>query len=269
MHTYTKTMSREEIGGVAVLLPEPDQIPTHPFIGQTELVDLCRTAWLDSSHGPMHFLLTGRPGTGKNSLIYHLARLDGRQIYMMQGNQEMMPEDMACTARLTPDQKVEYVASPLVAAMLRGGSFFLDEIGKVPARTMALLAPLLDARASLTSTLAGFTVRAAPGFRFCAAMNDSDMTAGGLPDYIEDRVRPVFRMSYPSAPDLTRILAAHFSEAELLIESFRSKFHATEMSPRRALAILELASRLCGRDAPKAAADRAIHHAAKHVGAMR
>lgn len=259
---------------VSVLLPEPDFIPDKKFVGRTELIDQCMAAWLDlDGSGPLHFRLVGPPGVGKNEIVYHLAReVEQKPLYIMHGHEELTPEDIACTARITRDQGVEYVGSPLLAAMVRGGICFFDEIGKVPSRSLSLLASVLDDRRTLTSVLAGFSERAHADFRFCAAMNDTDAATYGLPGYIDERLRPAFRLDYPPIEEVMEIVTNGVSKAtRMLLDQFRNWVAAREdLSPREALILVGYAVRLHqqqgGGEVSAAAADILLQSASRHVG---
>ncbi|MGE3840288.1 MAG: AAA family ATPase [Vicinamibacterales bacterium] len=244
---------------VTVLVPAPDAIVERPFIGRESLMRNCRAAWFAAGDAPpLHFRLIGPPGVGKNELVYALAREEGRPLYILQGHDELTPEDIACTARIVGDGRVEYVGSPLLAAMLAGGICFVDEIGKIPPRALSLLSSVLDNRRSLTSVLAGFTVSAHPSFRFCAAMNDADASSSGLPGYIDERLRPLFRVGYPTATDLIAIVEARAAHAgEHLLDDFKRwmALQATPLSPRQALQIVSFAARLLEQSGPAHAGD--------------
>ena len=233
---------------VAVLIPEPDSVPTRSFVGREELVAQCMAAWLDiEGEGALHFRVTGPPGVGKNELIYFLAReVEQKPLYIMHGHEELTPEDVACTARVTKDNRVEYVGSPLLAAMVNGGICFFDEIGKVPSRSLSLLASVLDDRRTLTSVLAGFSVRAKPGFRFCAAMNDADAATYGLPGYIDERLRPAFKLDYPPIDEVMTIVGNGIKHATTtLLDRFRMwATSQNSLSPREALTMISYAARL-------------------------
>lgn len=260
---------------VRVLLPEPDFIPVRPFVGREELVSQCIAAWLDlDGLGSLHFRLVGPPGVGKNELVYFLSReIEKKPLYVMHGHEELTPEDIACTARVTRDHGVEYVGSPLLAAMVKGGICFFDEIGKVPSRSLSLLASVLDDRRTLTSVLAGFTERAHPDFRFCAAMNDADAATYGLPGYIDERLRPAFKLDYPPAEEVMQIVAnAVTSATRTLLEAFRSwMIERGQISPREALILVRFAAQLYRQSGASGLTAEAAHdlleRAALHVGA--
>jgi MoxR-like ATPase len=231
-------------------------------------------SWLDlDGDGSLHFRVSGPPGVGKNELVYYLAReVERKPLYIMHGHEELTPEDIACTARITQDNRVEYVGSPLLAAMVRGGICFFDEIGKVPSRSLSLLASVLDDRRTLTSVLAGFSVKAHPGFRFCAAMNDADAATYGLPGYIDERLRPAFKIDYPPLEEIMTIVNNGVSAAtSILLEQFRLWAVSRDtLSPREALTLVSYACRLHhrrgGGDLTAAAADALIAEAAEFVG---
>lgn len=237
---------------IEVLIPKPDSdfIPSRDFIGRDDLMFQCRVAWLNSvGELPQNFRLYGPPGVGKNEMIYHLARDVYKQdLWIMQGHEELTPEDVACTARVTQDNRVEYVMSKLGAAMLEGGICFFDEIGKVPSRSLTLLASVLDNRRTLDSVLAGFTLKAHESFRFCAALNDADAATYGLPGYIDERTRPAFKMEHPPVDELFEIVRTGVKSANSeLLEAFRNwatdRNHSKQVSPRNALNIVQYAMR--------------------------
>jgi MoxR-like ATPase len=223
--------------------------PVRPFVGREDVIAQCLAAWLpgDDGQGSLHFRLVGPPGSGKNTLVYHLAHEHmNRPLWILQGHEELSPEDIACTARVTTGGQVEYVGSPLLAAMVHGGICFFDEIGKVPARALSLLAGVLDERLTLTSVLAGFSVRAHPDFRFVAAMNDADAATQGLPGYIDERLRPVFHLGYPPVAETIGIVTANLANLpEALLEQFRLWASSQrQLSPRQALILMHFALRL-------------------------
>jgi MoxR-like ATPase len=253
MTARSKEFTPHSFGGrerpITVLLPEPDVPPAKPFVGRDDVVAQCLAAWLggDDGQGALHFRLVGPPGSGMNTLVYHLAQAHlNKPMWILQGHEELAPEDIACTARVTNGGQVEYVGSPLLAAMVHGGIAFVDEIGKIPARALSLLAGVLDDRLTLTSVLAGFSVRAHPDFRFCAAMNDADAATQGLPGYIDERLRPVFRLDYPPVEETVRIVAANLANLPAaLLEQFRHWASSRpQLSPRQALTLMHYALRL-------------------------
>ena len=231
---------------VAVLLPDPDPLPSSRFVGHEGILARCEAAWFGQGSDALHFRLVGPPGIGKNELVYELARRRQQPLYIVQGHEELMAEDLACTARLADGQRVEYVGSPLLAAMLLGGICFFDEIGKAPSRALSLLASVLDDRRTLTSVLAGFTIRAHPAFRFCAAMNDGDASTGGLPGFLDERLRPAFTMGHPTPAQAVAIAASRTGvQDSALLDRFRAWAASQKtLSPRRAIGLLGYLARI-------------------------
>lgn len=181
------------------------------FVGREAEMRLILAAWMGGRHTlPMAPLLIGEPGVGKNRLVYELALCTGRELYIFQGHEDVTAEDLACAVRFSDDHraKMDYVASPLVTAMERGGICYIDEIGKIRPRALALLVSVLDERRYIDSTLLGERVVAKPTFRFIAATNTGEVNA--LPEFIRSRMRPVVKVSYPTKELVDAIIERQF-----------------------------------------------------------
>lgn len=181
------------------------------LIGRDREMRLVTAAWMAGKHTPpLAPLLVGEPGLGKNRLIYELAYRTGRDLYILQGHEDVSAEDLACTVRFsdTAETKMDYVISPLVTAMHHGGICFIDEIGKIRPRALALLVSVLDERRYIDSSLLAERVPAHPGFRFVAATNTGEINA--LPEFIRSRMRPVVQVGYPPRREIDEIVARHF-----------------------------------------------------------
>jgi midasin (ATPase involved in ribosome maturation) len=197
---------------------------------------------------PLGFRLFGPPGVGKNMIVYQLARMLNKDLYMVNGNAELSPEDIACSARIASTGEIEYVASPLFAAMLRGGIFFFDEIAKAPPAALNPLASVLDDRRTLSSGLASIRLEAHEEFRFCAALNEDEETTGRLPQFLEERLNPAIYVGIPSAETLKQILASVFPQAdETWIDIYLAAFWKEDISPREAVTHLQFARALAAR----------------------
>ncbi len=215
-------------------------------------MEMIMAAWIAGKHSlPLSPVLVGDPGVGKNRIVYELARFTGRDLYLFQGHEDITAEDLACTVRFSDDKAnlMEYVLSPLVCAMLNGGIFFLDEIGKIRPRALALLVSVLDERRYIDSSLLGERVVAAPGFRFIAATNTGEV--GLLPEFIRSRMRPVIKVGYPPRQEIEEIIQKQFvsrlDNLTALLERFwfmwdkRSK-DMPPPTPRDAIAVFSLAT---------------------------
>ena len=229
------------LNGIEVQIPRPTQLPSVKLVGQKALLDNCLSAFTPLRGKSLSFRLTGPPGVGKNALAYEVARVLNRPLYVLQGNADLQPEDLACRYRMTGDNRIEYVASELMAAMLNGCIFLFDEIGKVPPRSLSLLASVLDDRRTLTSSQAAITVQSHPEFRFMATLNDADAAVAGLPGFIDERLRPQFRVEYPGSEELLEIVNQRITDCDqLILESFREYAfkrisQKCPVSPREAL----------------------------------
>src|SRR4030042_873025 len=155
VNLHINNYEKVEIEGKVILVPYPTKIPEFRLIDREEILNRCLAAWFSlDGLGPLNFRLYGPPGVGKNALVYRLAQILNKDLYIINGHQELGPEDIACSATMTSGQAIEYVASSLFAAVWRGGILFFDEIGKAPTAALDPLASLLDDRRTLTSVLA-------------------------------------------------------------------------------------------------------------------
>jgi len=206
------------LDGVELQLAHPDVFDTH-WVGQEELVDQLRAAWLmvDPRDLPLNPRLVGKPGVGKTSLAYATGRALGRDVYIFQATMDTRPEDLIVTPVISDNQRIKYVASPLVTAMLRGGVCLLDEGNRMGEKCWASLAPLLDSRRYVESIVAGIKIRAHPDFRFCCTMNE-DASTFEIPEYIQSRLQPQIYVDFPEAEEEARILKDNlpFSDKEVL-----------------------------------------------------
>jgi len=219
-----------DVSGVTLRLANPDEIQTH-WVGQEEPLRQLLAAWfvLDASDLPMNPRLVGRPGVGKTTLACAAAQRLGRDAYILQATSDTTSEDLLVSA-VTTDGVTRYCASPLVTAMIRGGVCILDE-ARMGEKSWASLAPLLDSRRYVESTLAGIKIKAHPLFRLVATMND-DSSTFDLPDYIHSRLQPQILIDFPERIDELAILRENlpFAEDQILdyVTDFLQRSHAAE-----------------------------------------
>jgi MoxR-like ATPase len=258
-----KTTKRKiSIGNKNVFQSEPFS-PTSSFfsgfVGRESELSLIVAAWISSDHSmPLSPLLIGEPGVGKNRLIYELAQKTGSPLFVFQGHEDITAEDLACSVRFSDEKTnvMDYMLSPLVTAMYNGGICFIDEIGKIRPRALALLVSVLDERRYIDSTLLGERIHAHPGFRFVAATNTTDINL--LPEFILSRMRPQINIGNPSKEEIDNIIRNQCrrtkSEIDPLIDLFWMlwKDHTGTLgnvAPRDAVYLFGLASKLSAYDA--------------------
>jgi len=181
---------RVNIDGTEVILTAPDNHQSE-WLDFDCCVQRLQAAWLRLSdhEPPLNPRVIGEPGLGKTTLACAVARQLGRPVYLFQCTMDTRPEDLIITPVLTPDRRVDYHASGVVSAMVRGGIAVLDEGNRMPERSWASLAPLMDDRRYVESTVAGVKVDAHPDFRLCVTMNQ-DASVYELPGYIQSRLKP-------------------------------------------------------------------------------
>ncbi|WP_437190939.1 AAA family ATPase [Planctomicrobium sp. SH527] len=207
-----------EIDGIRLHLGHPDH-SSGEWIGQREILKQLLACWLvvDPRDLPLTPRLVGTPGIGKTSLGIAAARVRNQELYIYQCTADTRPEDLLVTPVLAESGKIQYQASPLVTAMIRGGVCVLDEGNRMNEKSWASLAPLLDHRRYVESIVAGITINAHPDFRCAVTMNEDDSTYE-IPDYILSRLQPSLTLGFPAREDEMAILKYHlpFSEEEML-----------------------------------------------------
>lgn len=187
--------------------PKPGMMT--PFQGRENELRMIFAAWIAGVHTPpLCPLMVGDPGVGKNRIVYEIKKKTGLNLYIMQGHEDITAEDLACSVRFAEEGqgKMEYVLSPLVTAMHQGGICFIDEIGKIRPRALALLVSVLDERRYIDSTLLGERVEAKPSFRFVAATNTGEVS--DLPEFIQSRMRPVITIGRPPDEEINQVVYA-------------------------------------------------------------
>ncbi|MBW1981453.1 MAG: AAA family ATPase [Deltaproteobacteria bacterium] len=205
------------IDEVNLMLSHPDELPMK-WVGQRELLDQVLAAWLVVSEDdvPLNPRLIGKPGVGKTTLAYAAAKRLRQEVYLFQATMDTRPEDLLITPVISEENKIKYVASAIVTAMIRGGVAILDEGNRMSEKSWASLAPLLDSRRYVESIVAGIKIRAHANFRFCATMND-DASTFELPEYIDSRLQPQIFIDFPEREEEKLILAQNLPFADDMI----------------------------------------------------
>lgn len=197
------------IQGVELRLTPPDDLRWQ-WVGRPELKRQLLAAWtvLDEHDHALSPRLVGKPGVGKTTLAAAAARALDVPLYVFQATMDTRPEDLLVTPVISDGQRLRYTASPLVSAMITGGVCVLDEGNRMPERSWASLAPLLDRRRYVESVVAGVKIHAHRNFRICATMND-DASTFDIPEYIQSRLQPQIVIDFPERDEELAILQAN------------------------------------------------------------
>lgn len=248
--TPSNIKSTAEIDGVELKLAHPDEVEME-WIGSERLRDQLVAAWMvvDPKDLPMNPRLIGKPGIGKTTLAYAVARAMGQDVYIFQCTMDTRPEDLLITPVIASNNRISYHASSLVTAMIRGGVCILDEGNRMSEKSWASLAPLLDHRRYIESIVTGLKIKAHPEFRVCCTMND-DASTYEVPEYIQSRLQPQIEITFPNAEDELRILHYNvpFSPEDLLTMAVeflqRAHVHYLRFTSRDGVNILRTAIKL-------------------------
>jgi midasin (ATPase involved in ribosome maturation) len=206
------------ISEVELILSEPARVDME-WVGNDDSVNQLKAAWMivDKEDLPLNPRILGKPGVGKTTLAYATGKRLGKEVYIFQCTMDTRPEDLLISPVIASDNKIAYVASSLVSAMIKGGVCLLDEGNRMSEKSWASLAPLMDKRRYVESIIAGIRIYAHPDFRLCVTMN-ADASTYEIPEYIQSRLQPKIYIDFPNKVDELKILKYNlpFASEEIL-----------------------------------------------------
>jgi MoxR-like ATPase len=215
-------LNKVVIDGIELTLMPPVKTDDE-WIDYNQYLQQLQAAWLTLSNKepPLNPRLIGEPGLGKTTLACAVARELKQDVYIFQCTMDTRPEDLVVTPVIAGDKRIEYRASSVVSAVVLGGILVLDEGNRMPEKTWASLAPLLDGRRYIDSSIASIRIRAHPGFHVCVTMND-DSSVYELPGYVQSRLKPKIELLPPPWEIKEKIvrLKCPGVETELLAQMF-------------------------------------------------
>jgi magnesium chelatase subunit D len=181
-----------------------------------------------------HVVLEGPPGTGKSTLLRHIARDLGTEVVFVEGNAELTPARLI--GQYDPAQVLAegYVAAsftdgPLLQAMRAGALLYLEEFNRVPEETLNVLITVLTEGEIAVPRLG--LVKADPGFRLIAAMNPFDAIGTARVSHaIADRICRVV-LGYQDAAGERRITSAQTGRDGLEVDLAVTLARATREHP--------------------------------------
>jgi MoxR-like ATPase len=225
-------MEHVTIDDITLSLAGPVQLQLK-WVGQEELLKQLLAAWMviDERDIPFNPRLIGKPGVGKTTLAYAAARRLNRPVYLFQATMDTRPEDLIVTPVIGPDGRIQYAASALVSAMVKGGVAIIDEGNRMSEKAWASLAPLLDDRRYVESIITGLRIQAHKDFRIVVTMNE-DASTFEVPEYIHSRLQPQIYIDFPEAEEEMLILKENlpFAGSRILryVVEFLQKAHAAD-----------------------------------------
>lgn len=199
-----------EIEGVRLRLSPPDELNVE-WIGNDDVMSQIIAAWtiLDEKDIPLNPRILGMPGVGKTTIAYTAAKKitekNGSDVYIFQCTQDTRPDDLAIQPVIGESNKIQYHASSLATAVIKGGICIMDEANRMSEKAWASLAPLLDRRRYFESIVAGIKIKAHPNFKIAVTMNE-DSSTYEIPEYIDSRLNPKIFLDFPEAKDEFEIL---------------------------------------------------------------
>src|ERR1700730_7563331 len=160
-------------------------------VGRRRELELVRAALASGAH----ILLEGPPGTGKSTLLRHVAESRHTEFVLVEGSAELTPARLVGSfdPALVLEQGYRpenFSDGPLVRAMRDGGLLYVEELNRVPEETINVLLTVMSEGEINVPRLG--RVPADESFRLVAAMNPYDSVGTSrLSMALYDPTRPI------------------------------------------------------------------------------
>ncbi|KAI9734337.1 MAG: hypothetical protein M1834_002443 [Cirrosporium novae-zelandiae] len=220
---YQRTIPREafnsdrveEICGILLLRAATLTAEISSLV-ETVTVNANLTALASALQHDQHILLTGMPGSGKTSLIAHVAKRLGRwkQSVKLHLN-DQTDAKLLIGVYTTGDTPGSFKWQPgvLTTAVKEGRWVILEDIDKAPTGVMSVILPLLE-RNELFIQNQGQYIRAPRGFKIIATMRTSMNSRGEErlqnPNILGRRLWSHIRIQIPSPLEIEQIIRATY-----------------------------------------------------------
>jgi MoxR-like ATPase len=231
-----------EIDGIPFVI-DPPETPLHfSFIGRKEIIGKALSAWRRvDGRPPLKFRLYGPPGCGKTAIVHELARVLKKELYVVSGTQEFDAGDITCVPIANSKGRfgrILFHATGLLAAAVKGGICFFDELDKLSDAGKGALIPLLNEGTVVQSVLTGMRRPAHEDFLFCAATNENREEGNWLEENLDCKIRPAFHVGCPSPEEIEAILQGNLPSVpgpwgKVLVSEFK------DLSARDALNLMQ------------------------------
>ncbi len=155
-------------------------------------------------------LLEGPPGTSKTTMLKAITEEWGIPLFFVEGNADLTPAKLIGHNNPARVLKEDYsadnfVAGPLVDAMVAGGFLYIEEFNRAPEDTLNTLLTAMADRSIAVPRVGSFT--ALPTFRVIASMNPYDnVGTTRLSTSVSDRLNRL-AIDYQSGPAEEGIVA--------------------------------------------------------------
>jgi hypothetical protein len=214
-------METFEIEGKILHLAFPDELK-FPWIGEKQYIKQIQDAWIherDSKQrlrNPFNPKILGRCGMGKTTLAYSAAKLvhsnPSSQVFILHCSEALQPEDVLIH-QVKKGDNIEYHASSLITAMIKGAMCIIDECQYLSHTTWAAISTLFEQR-YVVSELAGLKIHADENFHLCLTQSyfDSPKKNIKIPEYISILLKPIININHPSRKHEFEVLSYYFPE---------------------------------------------------------